>query len=192
MNIIEKKEYKYSDMVTKLHKEVLLRRPGEQLLSEPSLAQRFGVSRGTVRKALRKLEDLGCISRKQGHGTFIREIETSSLERSEYVFLFSGNYDANPYVFDQLRGIEKAVSGNHGVAIYKSVDDKSWLDEDVKGFFEQRTDINGILVDGDINNVHMHSLQAMNIPFILMGNHNISTEFPQISYDFSFIFLSIG
>jgi GntR family transcriptional regulator len=45
--------------------------PGARLASEPELAQRYGVSRVTVRKALENLEYEGLIRRQPGAGTFV-------------------------------------------------------------------------------------------------------------------------
>lgn len=45
--------------------------PGERLLSEPKLAQQFGVSRATLREAMRTYETQGLIQRRQGVGTFV-------------------------------------------------------------------------------------------------------------------------
>ncbi len=45
--------------------------PGEQLPSEPVLAQQLGVSRATLREAMRTFETQGLISRRQGIGTFV-------------------------------------------------------------------------------------------------------------------------
>ena len=45
----------------------------EQLPNEAKLAERFGVSKITVRQALQKLVDLGYIRREQGRGTFITQ-----------------------------------------------------------------------------------------------------------------------
>lgn len=47
--------------------------PGARLPSEPQLAHRYGLSRGTVRSALDQLEREGRIIRRQGHGTFVLE-----------------------------------------------------------------------------------------------------------------------
>lgn len=48
-------------------------RPGDQLPTEPQLMARFDVSRTTVRRALRDLEQRRLISREPGRGTFVRE-----------------------------------------------------------------------------------------------------------------------
>ncbi|MCH7610816.1 MAG: GntR family transcriptional regulator [Chloroflexi bacterium] len=46
--------------------------PGEVLPSEPKLAEQLGVSRATLREAMRALEDRGRIVRRQGVGTYVR------------------------------------------------------------------------------------------------------------------------
>ena len=45
---------------------------GEKLPTESELAERFGVSVGTVRRAMGGLEDEGVISRREGSGTYVR------------------------------------------------------------------------------------------------------------------------
>jgi GntR family transcriptional regulator len=62
--------------------------PGDQLPSETELASQIGISRATLREALRLLEDEGIIVRRQGVGTFVTtgpHLE-SGLERLESVF----------------------------------------------------------------------------------------------------------
>lgn len=48
-------------------------RIGDRLPSEPELSQRFGVSRHTVRAALRNLHSLGLVSSQQGVGTTVQQ-----------------------------------------------------------------------------------------------------------------------
>jgi GntR family transcriptional regulator len=51
---------------------------GDLLPSEPQLTQRFGVSRHTVRAALRTLQHLGLVSSQQGVGTQVQETRLAS------------------------------------------------------------------------------------------------------------------
>jgi len=59
-----------------LQDEIAERRysPGEALPTEDELAKLFGVSRVTIRAALETLDSLGLIERRQGVGTFVREL----------------------------------------------------------------------------------------------------------------------
>ena len=46
-------------------------KPGEQLPTEDKLVAQFGVSKATVRQALRDLAEAGMVRREQGRGTFV-------------------------------------------------------------------------------------------------------------------------
>jgi DNA-binding GntR family transcriptional regulator len=47
---------------------------GDLLPSEATLVQRYGVSRGTVRRALAELESAGLVESRQGHGRRVRHV----------------------------------------------------------------------------------------------------------------------
>ncbi len=47
--------------------------PGQRLPSEPALAAQLGVSRATLREAMRTYETQGVIRRKQGSGTYVNQ-----------------------------------------------------------------------------------------------------------------------
>jgi DNA-binding FadR family transcriptional regulator len=44
---------------------------GERLPAERELTEHFGAARGTVREALRRLEEMGLVDRRMGSGTFV-------------------------------------------------------------------------------------------------------------------------
>ena len=59
---------------------------GQRLPSEPDLAKQLGVSRATLREAMRSFETQGLIRRRQGSGTFVVgkvQILDSGLEKLE-------------------------------------------------------------------------------------------------------------
>jgi GntR family transcriptional regulator len=63
--------------------------PGDQLPPEPELAQQLGISRSTLREAMRTFEERGLITRRQGVGTFVNRpaplVIESGLETLESV-----------------------------------------------------------------------------------------------------------
>jgi GntR family transcriptional regulator len=54
-------------------------KPGSALPNEGDLAREFGVSSGTVRKALERLEEIRLISRRQGRGSFVCDLASGEL-----------------------------------------------------------------------------------------------------------------
>lgn len=62
-------------------------KPGDKLLAERELADRFQVSRASVREAIRTLEMLGVIDIRPGEGTYIRGTESDDIIRPLAMFL---------------------------------------------------------------------------------------------------------
>ncbi|MDE3175299.1 MAG: GntR family transcriptional regulator [Pseudomonadota bacterium] len=61
----------YLQLLDALRRDIAQKRPGERIDSEPVLAERFGVSRFTVTRAVEILVDEGLIHRRQGLGSFV-------------------------------------------------------------------------------------------------------------------------
>lgn len=79
--------------------------PGSQLPSEPELAAQLGVSRATLREALRSLGDEGLVKRTRGAGTFV-----SARPR------LVNNLDANFGVTDAIRACGMRPGSERGSA----------------------------------------------------------------------------
>ena len=56
------------------------RRLGERLPPEQELSARLGISRGTLRTALRRLEQSGEIVRRQGSGTYVGSVSSGTFD----------------------------------------------------------------------------------------------------------------
>lgn len=54
-------------------------RPGDKLPAERELAEMLGVSRSSIRDAIRRLELMGLVEPRQGAGTVVREISPDAL-----------------------------------------------------------------------------------------------------------------
>lgn len=64
----------YEDVARQIQNHILEHlKPGDMLPPERELGQKFGVSRGSVRDAIRSLELIGLLEPRQGMGTVVRE-----------------------------------------------------------------------------------------------------------------------
>lgn len=61
----------YGTLVEEMQQGIL--RPGQRLPTEPELAERFGVNRHTLRRAMAALRDDGLVRIERGRGTFVQE-----------------------------------------------------------------------------------------------------------------------
>lgn len=70
----------YEEVARQIQNHILEHlKPGDVLPPERELAQRFGVSRGSVRDAIRSLELIGLLEPRQGMGTVVREPPAEAL-----------------------------------------------------------------------------------------------------------------
>ena len=70
----------YEEVARRLEQLIVERmKPGDMLPPERELAENFGVSRSSVRDAIRRLELVGMVEPRQGSGTVVREVSTDNL-----------------------------------------------------------------------------------------------------------------
>ncbi len=96
--------------------------PGQRLPSEPELAKQLGVSRATLREAMRTFESQGWLRRKQGVGTFVvhplpalesglevlESIETLAARRGMSVQMGALTVEEKPLAEEAARALELA------------------------------------------------------------------------------------
>lgn len=70
----------YTEVAKQLQERIVSKlKPGDMLPPERELVRRFGVSRSSIRDAIRSLEAVGLLEPRQGIGTVVRELSTDSV-----------------------------------------------------------------------------------------------------------------
>jgi len=82
---------------------------GDQLPPERDLAEKFVVSRTSVREALRALESLGLVEIRPGEGTFVREVSVEALIEPLALVMLSQR-EALGELFEARRLLEPALA----------------------------------------------------------------------------------
>ena len=106
---------KYVKLFERIKSEILtgVYQGGEKIPGENELAQKYGMSRQTVRQSLSLLEQDGLIERRQGSGTYVAE-KAHTGKKSWNVGVIATYI--SEYIFPSiLRGIESELS-EHGFA----------------------------------------------------------------------------
>ena len=83
---------------------------GDRLPPERELAEKFLVSRTSVREALRSLESLGLVEIRPGEGTFIREASVDRLVEP-LALVMASQREALAELFEARRLLEPAIAG---------------------------------------------------------------------------------
>jgi GntR family transcriptional regulator, transcriptional repressor for pyruvate dehydrogenase complex len=93
---------------------------GQPLPSERHLAERFGVSRGSIRDALRTLETIGLLETRHGQGTFPHELSVDRLV-APLASVMAYRADLQDELMDVRRMFEPAVA--HAAAVRATDED---------------------------------------------------------------------
>ncbi|HEY1823799.1 MAG TPA: FCD domain-containing protein [Trebonia sp.] len=85
--------------------------PGSRLPPEPELASRLGVSRGSMREAVRALSHMRLIEVRRGCGTFVTALEPAGLLDGVRIAAEAARDDAIFDIFQVRRLLEPAAAG---------------------------------------------------------------------------------
>lgn len=112
-------------------------KPRDQVLPEEKIAERYGVSLGTVRQAMAELVSEGLIYKEQGKGTFVAE---KKKKKTFTIGLLLTNI-GNPFFSQIARSIqEKAHLLKYSVIYYNTNDQLIRETESINMLIERRVD----------------------------------------------------
>ncbi len=90
--------------------------PGSRLPSEEELAREFGVSRVTLREALRVLAEDGVINRLHGNGTFIRDQKTMPVQDLSTILSISTMFKRAGLAHQIVKAEHRKIPSNQRIA----------------------------------------------------------------------------
>jgi len=94
---------------------------GQRLVSEPELAKQLGVSRATLREAMRTFETQGVIRRRQGSGTYVVgkvPVIDAGLEKLESIETMARRMNLEITVSDlQIEGFDADADSAKGLGV---------------------------------------------------------------------------
>jgi GntR family transcriptional regulator, transcriptional repressor for pyruvate dehydrogenase complex len=117
----------YEEVAQQIERQILKKlRPGDKLPSERELAELLGVSRGSVRDAIRGLEMRGLVEPRQGVGTVVREASAES-RHSPFANALSRRRERVSELLDFRKMIEPPLAAR--AAMHASPDEISEMAE---------------------------------------------------------------
>lgn len=129
MTPIKHTDSQYMRLQRELGELISKSNPGEKLPTEPDLALQMGVSRSTLREAMRSFETQGLLIRRQGAGTFVAD--TSRVFEAGLEVLESLESIAQRNGLEISMGgliIEKIKPDTHLTKVFGNTEKKSLLD----------------------------------------------------------------
>ncbi|OGV63780.1 MAG: hypothetical protein A3K19_05040 [Lentisphaerae bacterium RIFOXYB12_FULL_65_16] len=141
-------------------------KPDQALPSEPKIARDLGVSRNTIRQAMRDLEHEGLIYRVQGKGTFVRA--RGSVRRTVALVLHDIAYTTHPFTSAMIRGLGEALeNGGYSLDILPC-----GRDEDRANLSGLAKSYDGFLLgSASMDKQTVARLIAEELPFVFVKNY---------------------
>jgi len=115
-------------------------KPGDRLPSEHKLSALLGVSRGTLREALRNLQLMGLVSVRQGEGTFIARFSSEKIFRPLSSIL---SLDTSG-VLEVIEARKILESEMVRLCCFRAVD------EEIEELYVLLNEMEGLYADGDL------------------------------------------
>ena len=162
---------------------------GDKLMSEKELADKFGLSRQTIRHATGELAARNLVTRVQGSGTYIGGIKQPAREeRYMSIAVVSTFYES--YIFPPtLKGIERVLAKNGYSMQVSFTDNKVRREEAILQNLLEKDNIDGIIVEPaksslpNPNIKYYRKLQEKRIPIICFNASYPDLDAPCVRID---------
>ena len=179
---------KYQTLINYINEQVALQvlKPGDKLPSENELAERFHISRQTVRKAIGVLEEEGIVRRIKGSGTYLSYDRRENLEQKNSIAVVTTYVDS--YIFPKtIQGIENVLFES-GYSVQISFTNNT-LEREKSILLDllSRDDIAGVIVEGTKSglpnpNIPLYrQLVARRIPVLFINTYYPELDVPHVS-----------
>jgi DNA-binding LacI/PurR family transcriptional regulator len=138
-------------------------KPGERFDSERGLAERYGVSRASVRETISALIDSGVLERAPGRGTFVAS-PSARTKPQQIVFLISAEilHFAETGYGLILRGAERACSQSGDTLVFRVVGNEPME------LFAEDARPDGVIIVGGVRKDVVQKLRSLQIPVALV------------------------
>ncbi|MCI3919160.1 GntR family transcriptional regulator [Paenibacillus sp. TRM 82003] len=162
-------------------------RADELMPSENELAERFGVSRQTVRQTFGELEREGWLYRVQGKGTFVAERQAADRAGAQTIGLIT-TYISD-YIFPHIvRGIEATLRDNGYRLVLSSTDNDKAKEREALALMLSQP-ISGLIVEptksaeGNPNLDYFLSLHNQGLPYVTLNERYPELSCPALRTD---------
>ncbi len=148
---------------------------GAMLPSEFELCAEYGVSRGTIRQALAKLEKEGLIRRERGRGTFVARLphREPSARLPGHTISFIVPYVRDTFIPTILLGLESVARANQYVVLFNHSENSPLKQEEALRLAQQQG-VAGIVLypvnSSDVGPVLLEIIQQ-NLPLVLVDRY---------------------
>ena len=166
-------------------------KPGDRLPGEVNMAQTLGVSRQTVRQAVRNLEEQGILSSIQGSGIYVgRKEETRRTKRKEFKRTAIISTYLDDYIFPgTVRGMQNTLFEAGYQVNLMITNNRIQSERDILNGILKADDVDGILVEAvksSLPNPNLElyrELDKKGIRVLFFNSFYPSLDFPCVRID---------
>lgn len=168
------------DFVQKIHDGVY--RPGSKLPSVRQIVEEYGVGRRVAHYAISRLAVMNYVYAENKRGTFVNPLlKIGRFYRlCFYVHRINPMTSGNtiPHIYDT------AFAKGYDVYMHSNFDNGEELDE----YLRRNTQFDGVIFSGVVDEALLKKIKPFNIPYMVLGNYNISSSHPQERIDLENLF----